>query len=419
MRRIVSFLNDFYRNSGFWIGGATMINKLILFVISAYIVVLIPKTTFGELTYVLSVVGFVSPFGGLGVASGLLRFGSIAADDVVRKRMVSYSFWVGSLQTWILIGGLMAWFYFLMNDSANTMLFLCILSFRIYGLFVFSIQCVNLRIHEKNRWFSWYEIANSVGLLLMVWVLTTNYSAVGYVWAMAISPLLVFGVSCVFFGFPKWNIRWGFKLSFREFWKYSLFSSFANVVSQLVFFLDIFLIDYFLTKDDVAEYRVAALIPINLLILPMIFMKTDFTKISKNFRNRTFIATYYSNYFLLFLVISVLGLIFSYFVGEWMFGFIGAEYQPFRLFMILMLGACSAMLLRVPLGNMIAAFGKIQFNTVSALVTILIDFVLNILLIPRYGLEGAAWATSFSLLLSGLFNLGYFVWYLQKETLPE
>lgn len=183
----------------------------------------------------------------------------------------------------------------------------------------------------------------------------------------------------------------------------------------MVFFIDIFLIKQMLNNEAVAEYNVASLIPMNILVLPVIFMRTDFTKIASNYKNRAFLKQYYTNFLWIFFGISIVGMLIAYFLGEWMFSFIGDEYQPFEIFMYLMAAVCISIMFRVPLGNMIAAFGKADFNTFTGVVTLVAALILNLVLIPSYGLLGATWATCISLVLSSAMNLVYFIWYLKYE----
>lgn len=188
------------------------------------------------------------------------------------------------------------------------------------------------------------------------------------------------------------------------------------MLTETVFIVDTVLIGLLMNDTSVAEYNVAGLIPINILILPIIFMKTDFPQIARNFKNRNFLKNYYQQFFILFFIICLVGMLLAYFLGHWVLSFFGDEYQPYSIFIILMLGASISILFRIPLTNMIGAFGKTRFNTITGFITILLDIALNLYAIPRFGLTGAAWATTSSLILSSFFSLIYFFYYLRNET---
>ena len=290
------------------------------------------------------------------------------------------------------------------------MLFLLL---RIPTIFIFENLCVLSRINGKNDLLGQIEIIEAILLLSFVLLLTPTYGIYGYVAALLLSPTLTFIGHSLLNGFPKFLTKWTFKFDKRQFWNYSIWSSLANVVALMVFLVDIILIGFLLNDEAVAEYKVAALIPTNLLILPFIFIKTDFKKIAENYLNKTFLVNYFKSFSLLFLMISIFILIGGFVLGKWLFSFLNSEYQPFELFIILLFGTLFSMTLWVPLSNMIGAFGKTKINTFIGIFTILINIILNIILIPKWELYGATISSVVSLVICGVLSLLYFLWYLK------
>lgn len=410
----LQFLKDFYQNSGTWIMVSTLLNKVVLFAIKIIILMLMEKAVFGQISYALTLIAFFTPFVGLGSPAGLLRFGSIEKNEVERKKITDYAFTTGLFNTLISIVLLYVIFYLFESDEKSIWIFISILIWRMLSLFLSSHQSVQMRINHKNKLFGQYDISNSILLFVLAVGLTYFFKAEGYLLSLVLSPLVVFLIFSILYGFPKLRLKSPLTTETRNFWNYSLLSSFTSVISQMVFFLDVFIIKQFMQDVDVAEYNAAALIPLNILVLPLIFMRTDFTKIAQNESNPTFLRGYFYNYFRIFLALCTIGLLFSYFFGEWMFSFLGKDYQPYNLFLILMLGACSAILLRVPLTGIISALGKAKVNTITGIITLIIALILNIVLIKKYGLVGTAWATTISLTISGLMSWAYFEYYLRK-----
>ena len=411
----LQFLNEFYQNSGTWILVSTLFNKIVLFVIKIIVLIWLEKAIFGQISYAITLIAFFTPFVGLGSPAGLLRFGSIEKDEKQRKIATDYAFTIGLINTIISITILYVVFYFLERDEQNIWIFICILIWRMLSLYLNSHQSVQMRINGQNKLFGLYDICNSLLLLLLAIGFTYFFKAEGYLLALVLSPVIIFIIFSIKYGFPKFEFTSPFGAKTKSFWNYSLLSSFTSVISQIVFFLDIFIIKQYMQDVDVAEYSAATLIPLNILVLPLIFMRTDFTKIAQNEKNPTFLRNYFYNYFRIFLVLCIVGMLASYFLGEWLFGFLGSEYQPFNLFMILMIGACSAILLRVPLTGIISALGHAKVNTITGIITLVVALILNIILIKKYGLVGTAWATTISLSISGLMSWIYFEWYLRKS----
>lgn len=414
MKGILNFIRDFHKNSGSWILASTIVNKFVLFLIKVFVLMFVEKEVFGQITYSLTLIAFFTPFIGLGSPAGLMRYGSITEKKDAKKNLTDYAFSTGIVGTFILMSLMTAGFYWFEKDSSVVLIFLIILVWRMLSLFLNNHQSVQMRIDGKNRLYGQYDITNSLVLLVLAVLLTFIFNATGYVISLVIAPIIVFLIFSFRYGFPNFNLKTPEDLDFKTFWSYSILSSFTSVITQMVFLLDVFLIEKFLTVNDVAEYGAATLIPLNVLILPLIFMRTDFKKIAENEFNSGFLRRYYKNYFLLFLLLCVAGMLISVFLGEWIFSFLGSDYSPYKLFLILMIGACSALLLRVPLTGILTALGLAKINTITGIITLIIALILNLTLIPTYGLEGAAWATTISLTVSGLMNLIYFEWYLRK-----
>ena len=414
MKGMLNFIRDFHKNSGSWIFASTVFNKFVLFLIKVFVLMYVEKEMFGHITYSLTLIAFFTPFIGLGSPAGLLRYGSIETDPERRAKLSGYAFSTGLVGTVILMILMVAGFYWFEKDSKTVFVFLLILVWRMISLFLNNHQSVQMRIEGRNKLYGQYDIVNSLILLTLAISFTFLFNAIGYVVALVAAPIIAFIIYSFLHGFPEINFTNPIKGKFREFWNYALLSSFTSVITQMVFLLDVFLIEKFMTTNDVAEYGAATLIPMNILILPLIFMRTDFTKIAQNEFNVRFLRNYYYNYFGLFLILSIGGMLIAYFLGEWIFSFLGSEYAPYPIFLILMIGACSAILLRVPLTGILTALGFAKINTITGIITLIIALILNFLWIPSYGLQGAAWATTVSLTVSGIMSWVYFEWHLRK-----
>lgn len=417
VKKTFEFLQKFNANSGTWVFAATLFNKLILFVIKLGILFYFEKAVYGQITYAVSIVAFFTPFVGLGSPSGLLRYGSIVKSAQEKKEISHYVFTQGLGFSLMMAVLLLPIVWFFAKDNATTYLFLAILCFRVVSLFLFNYQSVEMRIQDLNKRFAQFDLVNSLLLLAGALVLTLLFNAIGYILSLVLVPIFVFILYAIKFGWPQWRKKISDNISLKSFWAYSVWASFSNMLTETVFIVDTILIGLLMSDTAVAEYNVAGLIPINILILPIIFMKTDFPQIARNFKNRNFLKNYYQQFFILFLIVCTAGMLIAYFLGDWILSFFGKDYEPYSIFIILMLGASISILFRIPLTNMISAFGKTRFNTITGFITILADIGLNLYAIPRYGLIGAAWATTSALILSGLLSLIYFFYYLKKETI--
>ncbi|MGI9525951.1 MAG: oligosaccharide flippase family protein [Weeksellaceae bacterium] len=415
MKSIIQFIKDFHSNSGSWIASATLFNKLILFLIKSFILITIEKEVYGQITYSITLIAFFSQFVGLGSAAGMLRYGAISKSADERQKIIDYSFSQGLVNTLLIMVMVVALLPFLPNQEDGVLLFTGILVFRIMGMFLNVHQSAQLRVDDKNKLYGQYDITYSILLLILALSLTYLFGAMGYLVSLVSAPIINFLIFSFRYGFPQWNLKFNFDFNKRRFWSYSFLSSLSGVVSQTVFFIDILLIGMLLGDVYVAEYSAASLIPLNILLLPNIFIRTDFTKLAVNYKNRAFLKNYYFNFLKLFSLITFLGMLVAIFLGEWMFSFLDKDYSPYTLFIYLMAISSISMLFRVPLANMFSAFGKARFNTITGISVLIISVILNYIFIPLYQLEGAVLATGIALVSSSIIYLVYFLWYLKNE----
>ena len=118
-----------------------------------------------------------------------------------------------------------------------------------------------------------------------------------------------------------------------------------------------------------AEYRVASIIPLNLIILSLAVMTTFTVKVTRNAeKNPQFVMDFYKNYLRIFIPISLAILVFFYFGADWLVLIYGTEYQEQGdLMRIFSVGVAGALLMRAPLGNMLPTLGFPKVNAFLSL----------------------------------------------------
>ena len=110
----------------------------------------------------------------------------------------------------------------------------------------------------------------SLFLVINVFVLSYFFKEIGYAIAMIVAPLFT---SLLFIKKLKIQFTPLKKISIInfEFWKYGFFASLSNVVTQLLFVIDILLIGYLLKDTEmVTNYRYVSLIPFSLHLCQLI-----------------------------------------------------------------------------------------------------------------------------------------------------
>ena len=243
------------------------------------------------------------------------------------------------------------------------------------------------------------------------------FQEIGYTIALIATPLLT---SILFIN--KLNIDFSSKIKLAitnfSFWKYGVFASLSNVLTQLLFVIDILLIGYLLEDTEmITNYRYISLIPFSLLFLPRVFIATDFVAFTEKIYDKNYIVNYMKSYMLFFLMISCVLLLFSFLFAEQILAILDRNFIQFvDTFLILMFGIVGIYIFRGLFGNLLSSIGKAHINYYIASFALIINIITNYYLIPKYGIKGAAITSAILMWFTGIISLIWF-WYLYRKLL--
>ena len=320
------------------------------------------------------------------------------------------------LASFVLISLIISISSFVNFKSENTFTYIIILSFIILPSFLFEIIRAQFRLRHNNKAFAFTEFVHSVILLVSIFSLTYFFKEIGYAIALLITPLL----TSIFF-LKKLNIDFKSKLKLKitdlSFWKYGFFASLSNVLTQLLFVIDILLIGHLLENTEmVTNYRYISLIPFSLLFLPNVFIATDFVSFTEKIYDKEHIFKYIKSYMLVFLIASGLLLVFSFFFADFILSLLDPNFTEYsETFIILMIGITGIYIFRGLFGNLLSSIGKAHVNYYIASFALILNVISNYYLIPKYGIKGAAITSAVLMWLTGILSTIIFVIYYKKS----
>ena len=298
-------------------------------------------------------------------------------------------------------------------------MYIILLSFLILPTFLLEVIRAQLRLNHDNKNYAFSEVLNSLILLLSIIILSYSFEEKGYAVALLITPIIT---SFFFISKIKIELKTIKKIPLFniDFWKYGFFASLSNVVTQLLFVIDILLIGYLLNNSElVTNYRYILLVPFSLLFLPRVFIITDFVTITENIFNKKYIIEYIKNYLSLFTVISILMTLFCWFFSADILILFEESYSQYILsFRILIIGISGIFIFRNLFGNLLSSIGFAKTNYYIAMVSLTINIISNFFLIPLYGILGAAITTAVLMWISGILS-GMSFWYLYTKKLSS
>ncbi|KYD19798.1 flippase [Caldibacillus debilis] len=252
------------------------------------------------------------------------------------------------------------------------------------------------------------SIMNLVFLIIVVLLLRLNVvGAIISFFASVIAPTLILIIYL-----KKRNIIVRFKYISKEFIKDSFIYGYKAHLSNILAFVnyraDILMISYFLSPAAVGIYNVAVSIAEKLWVVSqpvsaVLFPRISSAKTDEERNNLT--AKVARNVLLLSIIIGFILFLISDLFIEIMFG---EKYKAAsNIIKILLVGITLFSAERI-LSNDLAGRGKPELNLYTSLFTVVVNIILNLIFIPKWGFYGAAVATSVAYSLTFILKIWVF-----------
>ena len=414
MKDLIRFIQSFLQNNGFYVFLSFLIEKLVMLINIIFIVKMIPQDEFGRITLIASIVAFMSPWSGFGSLQVLMKFGAGENDEQIKQDLSRKLLRNGMVYQFLLalIFIAVANIYTLKFEQLEWIILL--FAVRLFGMFFQSHLTIDYRINGKNKKFAFLNIfINCIGLLL-TFILTIYYGAIGYMVSLAIAPFL----SLFFYSknIIQKAVNQITSMNWKAMWRYGRMESLAYFASELLFSIDIAMIALFMLDKDIALYKVAIILPMNLLFLPTILFQTDFPRIIQNCHDKNFLKFYIKNYYKIFIPLGVIIVFGSYFLKDWLIKlFFNQTYLlGDKVFFIVTIAVVLGMLFRILYINLNSTIGRSDWNVRVSILSIISLVIFDAFLIPSYGIEGAAFGMLFTFVISGLYACYLFRKYLKS-----
>ncbi len=406
-----SYIAEFKKRDGLYIAISALIVKVIGLIISVFVIRMIDKAEFGYIAFALSIIAVLSAFSGLGMNWSLLRYGALEKTISGKKNIYFKSIKIGAVVTLILILLVSLCSVFLPKHLEDSSLYLIILSLGLLGNFLLDSLRSFYRIVKKNRTYANINVAFIFVLIVTSVVGIYFYDGYGYVFALVLTPLLVF------FIFQKGlNFKHSNNLLPDGFVKYGINTSLGMVSNQATIIMGPLLLGlYGAIPEEVAMFKVTTIIPFNLMIVPGVIFTTDFVHISESYKDSGVLIKYYKDYVKTLFSISIIPVILLFIFSEdLIFYLFGAEYVLINTeFRLLLLSIYVALFLRIPAGNILSAVGKASWNVYNTYFWLVIYLPLSLLLYNSFGIMGFAISLGVVFVFSGFVGVFMLTRYLK------
>jgi len=405
----------------FHIFGGSLLVKIIGFADVTLLIRILSKTEYGKWSYSLNIFQIVLLFAAFGAPAGILQFCSRSKETQEKISYWKFGLLFGlkaNLFLGFLFVTLSLFVPFPIQGSNQILLALSLLPTL---MIFFDSQTLFLRATFRNKSFAGVSLFSSILLFCF-----TVFGAL----TLGISGVIVGRYLAMFSSVLFSSL--GLKGEWKEFWKshplsktqrkaflaFSIVAMLSNSVSSLLYKIDTFLVGTLSQSSEiVATYQTATLVPFNLNFIPIALITFAYPYFAKEAHNFAWLKKNTKKMIvrlaILNATISTLLFLLAPMIIQVLFG---AQYLdsliPFR---ILSLGYFFAGTFRIPLGNVIAALGKIKVNLWLSIAMGISNIVLDYWFIQLWGAIGAAFATLSVFILSSLGSISYFWIFLKKS----
>ncbi len=371
----------------------------------------------GLYTLVFTIYMFGMQFAAFGIGAALTKYIAQYHDDQTKIREFVTAGIAGSLVSGTVMGILL----YLFSDTISIQFFHIpemtdLLKITAFCFPFIAMQKAVIGTLNGLRLMKLFAVVNivqnmSVLVITVVLVLWLNMDVRGAVIGFVLSTLLVGLLSLAF-------VRDYFTTSpklvhtvLKEISWFGFYVVLANSIGMVIIQIDSLLIGYFMNETEVGYYAVAIVFTHGITLLPQAVQRVTTPSIATYYGKRDFksIRSLIRGTMIKMLLVTIAIAIILAFFGKTLIGIIFTEeYIPAYAPLLILLIGYSIYASFISVGTCLSSIGKVQIVfRISALCAIL-NTLLNIGLIPQFGLVGAASATSISLIFTTLINL-YFM----------
>lgn len=371
---------------------------------------IVTEADYGLYAYAMGLVASAVPFMGFGAFQAFVRYSALAPSQSAKFDLHRYALgwgFLGAASLSLLVSLLAPSICRDLPDSAPVM---GILAWVIASTFIMEHTKGLARALHLNRMSAQIDLTFAALLLVGAFFGTRAFGIGGYAWAVVLSPVAASLPFMVRLGVHHraWSrVRQGLA-EFEGFWSYGLHTAAGSVFGQAFFAVDVYLLGrlWVESPDDLAVYRVAWLIPLATQVMPSAVAATDFVRNAAMFDDAAGIRSYILQYWKTFGLVSLVILAVIAMMAPWLLGIFGPGYPRGAEWMqVMLIGALGAHLLRIPMGNLLSAFGRAQWNTWTSAAVLVLACAGCAWRIPTHGLLGAAQVMAVMLWVNGFASL--------------
>ncbi|MGB9939704.1 flippase [Methanosarcina sp.] len=382
----------------------------------------------GLYTLVFTIYLFGMQFGTFGISAALTNYVAEYYDNLPRLKELISSGILGSVLSGSILGLLLYLFSSVIsiqlfhNPEMTNLLWVTALCFPFIAMQKAVIGALN-----GLREMKWYAVVNTAQNIL---VMIVSFALVRLLKMDVMGAVLGFVIPTITVGLLSLTFTRNFfilpsktmKKVFKEISRFGFYIVLANSIGMVNTQIGSLVIGYFMNETEVGYYAVATLFLQGVTLLPQAvqavttptiaayYRKGDFHNIQNLVKNTMFKIS------AVILCISLLLAIFGKFLITFLFT---EEFLPAYLPMLILLVGYFIHSVYASIGGCLSSVGKVHILFKIDMICAGLNLLLNVLLIPQFGLIGAASATSLSMTFTTLVKLSCTKLYTQEKQIKS
>lgn len=399
IEKIVNTIKTLAKKGAFHVFAGNFATKFVTFFGSIFLArSLLSKADYGCLSYMENLCSFAYIFAGLGLSNALIRYSILSKEQ--EKKFAYYKFAVtrGFAFNLFLVAAMIVFNRFYSHtegyEIAETLLPVLILALPFQHLI--NDNQMNERAMFNNRRYAAFSVVTSTIVVLARVFGAMGDELHGVVIGIVLSNILCGAYMC-FSGYRKYfrgvsaAVLTGSEK--KQATVYATQYMITNSLWALFMLVDTFLIGRLIADPALlADYKVAYVFPGNMAIISGaigIFVGPYFVRHENDLQwvRRNFIKTYLATAALIAAAVLVLYVLTPPIISVCY----GEKYlNTIPLMRILLVSCFINCGLRYTTANILASMGQVTYNMVISAIGLIMQIVIDLLLIPRYGIYGVA-----------------------------
>jgi O-antigen/teichoic acid export membrane protein len=391
----------YFKNTS-WLLTEKILRMVISFFVGIWLARYLGPERFGIFSYVLSFVGLFTAFTTLGLDSIVVR--NLIKKPRHQNKLIGTTFLLKLIGAAISIILIAIAVNFTSNDRDTATLIFIVASSNIF--YSFNVIDFYFQSQVLSRYIVYANIISLfISSILKIILLSIEAPLIAFVWVVFLDTIILF-LGFIYFFFKKSKLKikkitFSKKLAMslmKESWPFML----SGVIISIYLKIDQVMIKEMLGTESVGQYAVAARLSEIWYFIPIVLITSLFPSIlnAKEKSEEKYYFRLQQLYSMLTWLSITIALLVT-FTADWVVGFLyGPEYDLTGSVLIVHVWSSIFIFFNIANSKWLLIEGLHTYRIIIDLFSTILNVLLNYVLIPKYGIVGAAWATLLSYSIS-------------------